>query len=121
MSLSDGIKRGTVELLVLTLLQTEDMYGYQITQELEAQSKKRYTLQESSLYPTLYRLVDKKYISDRIEKVGKRRTRVYYHIEEAGVQYLQKARKEYLNMCRGVFDILKITSLDMLENDTDDD
>jgi len=35
MALSEGIKRGTVELLILTLLQEEDMYGYQLSQELQ--------------------------------------------------------------------------------------
>ncbi len=36
MALSEGIKRGTVELLILTILQDQDMYGYQLSQELAA-------------------------------------------------------------------------------------
>ena len=95
------------------------MYGYQLSQELELRSNKRYTFQESSLYPTLYRLVDKKLISDYTEKVGRRRTRVYYHIEDAGLQYLEVIRKEYLSMCRGIFDILQITDIEMLGGQND--
>ena len=119
MAIIEGIKRGTIELLIQTLLQDQDMYGYQLSQELELRSNKRYTLQESSLYPTLYRLVDKKLISDYTEKVGRRRTRVYYHIEDAGLQYLEVIRKEYLSMCRGIFDILNITNIEMLGGQND--
>lgn len=79
MALSEGIKRGTVELLILTLLKDQDMYGYQLSQELANRSNGLYTLQESSMYPTLYRLVEKGMITDRREQVGKRKIRVYYH------------------------------------------
>jgi PadR family transcriptional regulator PadR len=115
MALSEGIKRGTVELLILTILQDQDMYGYQLSQELANRSKGLYTLQESSMYPTLYRLVEKGVISDRQEKVGKRRIRVYYHLENAGIIYLETLRKEYCSICRGVLYILGIENIKELE------
>ncbi len=115
MALSDGIKRGTVELLILTLLQDQDMYGYQLSQVLASRSKGLYTLQESSMYPTLYRLVEKELISDRQEKVGKRRVRVYYHLEESGKVYLEAIRKEYCSICRGMLYILGIENISELE------
>lgn len=114
MALSEGIKRGTIELLILTLLQEQDMYGYQISQQLMNRSNGLYSLQESSMYPTLYRLVEKKLISDRPEKVGKRRIRVYYHLEDAGKAYLKEIRKEYCAICRGVLYILDIADMDEL-------
>lgn len=121
MALSEGIKRGTVELLILTLLQDEDMYGYQISQELAIRSKGLYTLQESSMYPTLYRLVEKNLISDHQEKVGKRRIRVYYHLEKAGREYLEVIKKEYCSIIRGVFYILGIANIDALEINSHDE
>ena len=121
MAIVEGIKRGTIELLILTLLKDQDMYGYQLSQELELRSNKRYTMQESTLYPTLYRLVEKKLVSDHIEKVGRRRTRVYYHIEGAGLQRLEAIREEYLSMCRGIFDILQITDIKILGGQRDDE
>ena len=121
MAIVEGIKRGTIELLILTLLKDQDMYGYQLSQELELRSNKRYTMQESTLYPTLYRLVEKKLVSDHIEKVGRRRTRVYYHIEDAGLQRLEAIREEYLSMCRGIFDILQITDIKILGGQRDDE
>lgn len=115
MSLSEGVKRGTVELLILTLLQEQDMYGYQLSQELADRSKGLYTLQDSTMYPILYRLVEKKLISDRHEKVGKRRTRVYYHIEPAGKEYLSLIREEYFTICLGVLNILGVTDIKELD------
>ncbi len=120
MALPEGFKRGTVELLILSLLQDEDMYGYQLSQELAAHSRGLYTLQESSMYPALYRLVEKKLISDRQEKVGKRRIRVYYHLEEAGKTYLRALRREYCSICRGALYILGIEDISKPEETSDD-
>ena len=117
MALSEGIKRGTVELLILTLLQNGDMYGYQLSQELASRSRGLYTIQESTMYPTLYRLVEKGVITDRQEKVGKRKTRVYYHLEDAGIEYLKALRKEYCGICFGVLSILGITDIKTLEEE----
>lgn len=122
MPLSENVKRGSVELLLLTLLQKEDMYGYQLAQELESRSGGRYSLQESSMYPILYRMMDKGLISDKQVLVGKRRTRVYYHLEDKGREYLAQIRMEYLTLCKGILQILEVTDFSQLEEggDTDD-
>ncbi len=102
MSITEGLKRGTIELMLLTILCDADMYGYQICQEFGSRSNGFYTITEGSLYPVLYRMLDKGYISDRKELVGKRRTRVYYHIENAGLEYLKTIKREYISLNRGV-------------------
>ena len=56
MAIRDSMKKGTAELVVLHLLRTGRKYGYQIAQEIAARSNGLFTLQEGSLYPTLYRL-----------------------------------------------------------------
>ena len=50
MGAPENLKRGTVELLLLTLLQTEDMYGYQLSQKLDEFSEGLFVLQEASMY-----------------------------------------------------------------------
>ncbi len=117
MALAEGIKRGTVELLLLTLLKEQDMYGYQLAQTLEERSGGRYTLQESSMYPILYRLEDKGMISGQKRQIGKRRVRVYYHLEPAGASYAEALRKEYLSICYGVLSILGVTDLESMEKE----
>lgn len=69
------------------------------------------------MYPILYRMMDKGYISDKPVKVGKRRTRVYYHLEDAGVERLAQARREYLPLSLGVLKILGITELAKMEEE----
>ena len=82
-------------MLLLKLLTEKDMYGYQLSQELKKRSRGIYTVLEGSMYPILYRLSDIGYISFYETKVGKRQTRVYYHLEETGLQYVQNLRKSY--------------------------
>ena len=112
MSVTNNLKRGSVDILLLSLLSEEDMYGYQISQELAKRSDGRYKLQESSMYPILYRLEDKGYISEHREAVGKRKVRVYYHIEEAGKEYLKDSLDEYFFAMTGVLKILKTRIVD---------
>lgn len=98
--------RGLAPLVILALLQREDMYGYQLVQELEQQSGGAILMQEGSLYPVLYRLLDAGYISDQKVQVGRRMTRVYYHIEPAGAEHLQRLIVEYKAMTDGVLRII---------------
>ena len=95
MGIKENFKRGTLEMLILHLLKGEEMYGYLLTQEICVRSNGTFKITEGSMYPTLYRLLDKELISDRVELVGRRRTRVYYRIEPKGIEYLEKLTTEY--------------------------
>ncbi len=106
MAAENSFRRGVMSLVILALLHREDMYGYQLVQETENCSGGRITTQEGSLYPVLYKLVDQGLISDRKVQVGKRMTRVYYHIEPAGEEKLRELIQEYQDMTQGVFQII---------------
>lgn len=110
MSVSDNLKRGVTELSLLCLLSQRDMYGYEMVQTLAEYSENSFQLQESSLYPTLYRLQDKGCISARQVPAGKRRMRTYYHLEDAGAEYLQQSLTEYLSVQHGFGEILRKTN-----------
>lgn len=99
-------QRGVASLVVLSLLKQEDMYGYQLVQEMERQSGGSICMQEGSLYPVLYRLLDKGYISDRKVLIGKRMNRIYYHLEPAGEAYFADLVQEYTAVTKGVFQII---------------
>ena len=107
MKIQENLKRGMTELLILHLLKQEDMYGYQLVQETERRSGGRIVTQEGSLYPVLYKLVDQGLISDRKVLVGRRMTRVYYHLEPAGEQRLEELVREYEEVTKGVFQIIE--------------
>lgn len=103
----DNFKRGTAELLILHLLQKEDLYGYQITKELAKKSDGDYTILEGSLYSILFRMADAGYISHRIEKVGVKRTRRYYHLEEPGKLYYLQLLNDYDKITKSICKILE--------------
>ncbi len=102
MSVTEGLKRGTIEIMILAMLKDEDLYGYLLCQRIEEKSHGLFRSQEGPLYPPLYRLLEKGYISSRTETVGIRRKRIYYHIEEAGIKYLDELKNEYLSFNQGV-------------------
>ena len=102
-----SFRRGVMSLVILSLLKREDMYGYQLVQETEKSSGGRLTTQEGSLYPVLYKLLDQGCISDRKVLVGKRMTRVYYHLEPKGEEKLEELIQEYEEVTQGVFEIIK--------------
>lgn len=110
-----SFRRGVMSLVILGLLKKEDMYGYQLVQETERQSGGRIVTQEGSLYPVLYKLVDQGLISDRKVLVGKRMTRVYYHLEPAGEQRLKELIREYEEVTNGVLQIIEGCDMDGLE------
>lgn len=105
-STQSNYRRGVMSLVILSLLQREDMYGYQLVQETARLSGGRLTTQEGSLYPVLYRLQDQGFISDQRVLVGKRMTRVYYHLLPAGAERLKELIKEYTEVTAGVFAII---------------
>lgn len=102
----ENFKRGCTEILALYLLSKEDLYGYQITQLFSQKSGGRFTMLEGTLYLILYRLVDAGYLTTYTKLVGKKRTRKYYHIEPAGLDYLEKILHEYDEITDGIAMIL---------------
>ena len=101
-----GFQRGAMAMIILSLLKKEDMYGYQLLQEIERLSEGVLITQEGSLYPVLYKMLDQGYISDRKILVGRRMTRVYFHIEECELLHLQALIREYSKITRGIYQII---------------
>ena len=106
MAKRNSFKMGTVELIVLFLLSKGDIYGYQLANMIKDLSDGQVSITESSLYPTLYKLLENKYISDYEKVIGKRRVRVYYHIEESGLKRLEELIDDYNKITSGIHKIL---------------
>ena len=106
MGLRDNFKKGTVELMILSLLSESDMYGYQISQLIAERSHNIIKVPEGSLYPTLYRMVDNGYITENKVLVGRRMTRVYYHLEPSGHARFREMIGEYRLFAEGMTGLL---------------
>lgn len=103
----ENIKCGLVEILILALLSTEDMYGYRIKTELSKRTNNAIIVKEGSLYGPLYRMEERKLISSRKELVGEKRFRNYYHIEPLGEEYLSYAVNEFQLIFNGANNLIK--------------
>jgi transcriptional regulator len=72
------LKKGSAELLVLSLLEARPRHGYEITKMIESRSGGRLRFHMASLYPLLYRLEERGWLEGRwVEKAGERRRRFY--------------------------------------------
>jgi len=86
------LKKGSAELLILSLVEDQPRHGYDIGQLIEQRSSGALKFSVGSLYPLLYRLEKRGWIQGRwVEKPGQRRRR-YYRITAEGKKVL-KAQK----------------------------
>jgi PadR family transcriptional regulator PadR len=97
--------RGAVELMILNILQYGDSYGYRLSQLIEKYSDGFLVLPVGTLYPSLYRMEKKGYISFD-QKITGRRLRTYYHILDPGKEYLATLRTEYEDVNRSIHRVL---------------
>jgi len=86
------LKKGSAELMILSLLEARARHGYEISKLIEARSDGVVSFNIASLYPLLYRLEKRGWIQGRwVEKAGQRRRR-YYKLTADGKKVL-KAQK----------------------------
>ena len=87
---------GNVDMLVLKLLDNQDMYGYEIIEQLSEQSNNVFKLSAGSLYPLLHNLESKRLVeSYDAEAKSPGKPRKYYKITRKGKQYLEDKSKEW--------------------------
>lgn len=110
---------GITDLLVLTILSKGDRYIYGLTKSIQDYSEGRINISLNTVYTVTYKLENENKISEYTKLVGKKRTRVYYHIEEAGRKYLQDLTDEFLNISSGYDAIIKALENEPAEEDAD--
>ena len=93
---------GTTELLVLSLLKAQDSYVYEIVKSIEDLSDGLLEISQNTVYTATYKLESDGMISEYPKLVGKKRTRIYYHIEPKGLEYLEELKEVYLKTTEGI-------------------
>ena len=89
------LKKGSAELLILSLLEGRARHGYEISQLIEQRSAGTLKFNVASLYPLLYRLEKRGWIQGQwVEKPGQRRRR-YYRLIPAGKAMLKQQRRTW--------------------------
>lgn len=85
-------KKGSAELLILSLVEERARHGYEIAKLIEVRSAGALTFKVASLYPLLYRLEARGWIQGAwVERAGLRRAR-YYKLTPAGRKILAAQR-----------------------------
>ena len=86
------LKKGSAEMLILSLVEFRPRHGYEMSQIIEQRSDGNVRFKVASLYPLLYRLEKRGWIIGRwVEKAGQRRRR-YYRITPEGRRVLAEQR-----------------------------
>ncbi len=89
------LKKGSAELLILSLVEDQPRHGYDISKLIEARSGGMLRFNVASLYPLLYRLEKRGWIQGRwVEKAGQRRRR-YYRLTSEGKKVLASQRNTW--------------------------
>ena len=89
------LKKGSMEMLVLSLLDDRPLHGYEIARQIETRSGGRLTFALASVYPTLLRLEGRGLIKGRwVEKPGER-TRCYYRLTAEGQRALARQQQAW--------------------------
>ncbi len=102
------LKKGSAELLILSLVEARPRHGYEIARLIETRSDGALRFHVASLYPLLYRLEDRGWISGRwIERAGQRRRR-FYRLTAEGRRVLDAQRQGWKQFVDAVRRITRI-------------
>jgi PadR family transcriptional regulator PadR len=89
--------KGYIESIILCLLKSEDLYGYEISKRIRSISKENFEIKEGTLYVVLKRLEKNNliypYWNDTESGGGRRR---YYKITDEGIEYLNTKKDEWI-------------------------
>ncbi len=96
------LKKGVLELCVLSLLKTNDRYGY----ELVAEISKNIEISEGTIYPLLRRLKNEGYVNTYLEESREGPPRKYYQLTDKGEQTRQDFLQDWTAFIHGVNAVL---------------
>ena len=91
------LKKGSAELIILSIVEPRPRHGYEISKLIEARSEGQLKFHVASLYPLLYRLEERGWLQGRwVEKAGERRRR-FYSLTPEGRRVLARQRETWKN------------------------
>jgi transcriptional regulator len=101
-ALDRELKRGSAELLILSLLDARPRHGYELNTLIQSRSRGELKFHLDSLYPLLYRLEERNWIKGSwVEKAGERRRR-FYKVTPEGRRVLAEQKKTWARFVQAV-------------------
>jgi PadR family transcriptional regulator, regulatory protein PadR len=95
MEIDKGLIGGSTVLLILSLLEESDLYGYEIIRRLEQRSDNTFQFKEGTLYPVLHKLENKGYVKSYLSKSDAGKERKYYKITNHGKKQLTEEKEKW--------------------------
>ena len=96
------LKKGSAELIILSIVEERARHGYEISKLIEARSEGEIRFHVASLYPLLYRLEERGWLHGRwVEKAGERRRR-FYALTANGRRVLARQRETWKSFVRAM-------------------
>jgi PadR family transcriptional regulator PadR len=108
--IAPGIKRGTAELAVLSVLEDGPLHGYEMARRIEAQTQGALRFTLASLYPLLYKLEKRGWVRGAWETSGTGRRRRCYRLTAAGKKKLAPIREEWAELFRALRRLTKVSN-----------
>ena len=97
-----NLLRGTLEMLILRSLEEEPMHGYGITERLQRVSREFLSIDEGSLYPALYRMQRRGWVTSRWGQSENNRRARFYTLTAKGRSQLEKAAETWTRFSEAV-------------------
>jgi PadR family transcriptional regulator, regulatory protein PadR len=96
------LKKGSAELIILSIVEARPRHGYEMCQLIEAKSGGSLKFHVASLYPLLYRLEERGWLQGTwVEKAGQRRRR-FYRLTTEGRRVLTRQRRTWRTFVRAM-------------------
>jgi transcriptional regulator len=99
--------KGTLSLLILSLLTRKPMYGYEMAATVHAETDGAFEWKEGSLYPSLHNLERAGLVSSQWEGEAGSRRRKYYYLTEAGRSALATKTLSWRKLCQAIDQVLE--------------
>jgi len=90
-----SLQTGSTSMLILKLIETDDMYGYEMIEVLAKHSNNVFALKAGTLYPLLRRLEDQDMVTSYEKEADTARVRKYYHLTQKGKKQLEAKESEW--------------------------
>ena len=115
MKIGKELAKGSTELLVLSIISKEDMYGYQIIKTIEIKSEEVFKMKEGTLYPILHNLETEGYLSSYLVDVSGR-SRKYYKITDKGLKQFEEEKEEWSLFTKSVSKVLGFGGAELVKS-----
>jgi PadR family transcriptional regulator len=103
------LMQGTLELLILKTLAREQMHGYGIAQRIHQAVDDLLKVEDGSLYPALYRMEERGWISSEWGVSENNRRAKFYKLTRAGRQQLSAQSVNWERISKAVMRVLRAT------------